>query len=169
MEKWDLYDENGNKIGKTINRGEKMEPNEYHISVHIWIINKKNEFLIQKRSANKKKFPNMWSMTGGAVLSGENSEQACIRETMEELGVELSYNEIKKIGTLKRENGLVDIWIAYKDFDEKRLKLQIDEVSEAKWVNISEIEELLKEKQFTPSVVQGLELCTRYLSNQNKN
>ena len=57
MEKWDLYDENGNKIGKTINRGEKMESNEYHISVHIWIINKKNEFLIQKRSANKKKFP----------------------------------------------------------------------------------------------------------------
>ena len=41
MEKWDLYDENGNKIGKTINRGEKMESNEYHISVHIWIINKK--------------------------------------------------------------------------------------------------------------------------------
>ena len=169
MEKWDLYDENGKKIGKTINRGEKMEPNEYHISVHIWIINKDNEFLIQKRSPNKKKFPNMWSMTGGAVLAGENSEQACIRETMEELGVELSHNEIKKVGTIKRENGLVDIWIAYKDFDAKGLKLQIDEVSEAKWSNMTEIEELLKEKQFTPSVVQGLELCTRYLSNQNKN
>ena len=169
MEKWDLYDENGNKLGKTINRGEKMEPNEYHISVHIWIINKNNEFLIQKRSPNKKKFPNMWSMTGGAVLAGENSEQACIREAKEELGVELSYNDIKKIGTIKREHGLVDIWIAYKDFDEKCLKLQIDEVSEAKWANISKIEKLLEEKRFTPSVVQGLELCTTYLSNQNKN
>ena len=125
--------------------------------------------MIQKRSANKKKFPNMWSMTGGAVLAGENSEQACIRETMEELGVELNHNDIEKIGTIKRENGLVDIWIAYKDFNEKCLKLQIDEVSEVKWSNISEIEELLKEKQFTPSVVQGLELCTRYLSNQNNN
>ena len=68
---------------------DSSEFGNFNISVHVWIINTEGEFLIQKRSANKKKFPNMWSMMGGAVLSGETSEEACIRETDEELGIML--------------------------------------------------------------------------------
>lgn len=40
---------------------------------------KQNDSLVQKMYAYKK-FSNMWSMTLGAMLSSEASEQACIRE-----------------------------------------------------------------------------------------
>ena len=168
MEKWDLYNEKGEKLGKTIVRGEKMKDDEYHISVHVWILNKENNFLIQKRAATKKKFPNMWSMTGGAVLAGETSENACIREVLEELGISLDINELKKLGRIKRKNGLVDIWIVYRDCDIKDLSLQEDEVSCAKWADIEEIKHLLQKEEFTPSVVQGLEMCLQYISEKNK-
>ena len=49
MEIWDILDENGNKTGRTIIRGEKLEVDEYHLVVHIWIINSNGEILIQKR------------------------------------------------------------------------------------------------------------------------
>ena len=168
MEKWDLYNEKGEKLGKTIVRGEKMKDDEYHISVHVWILNKENNFLIQKRAATKKKFPNMWSMTGGAVLAGETSENACIREVLEELGISLDINELKKLGRIKRKNGLVDIWIVCRDCDIKDLSLQEDEVSCAKWADIEEIKHLLPKEEFTPSVVQGLEMCLQYISEKNK-
>lgn len=167
MERWDLYNENGEKLGRTIIRGEEMKPDEYHISVHIWILNDENKFLIQKRSATKKKFPNMWSMTGGAVLAGETSEEGCIREVAEELGINLELKDLKKLGTVKRKNGLVDIWISYKNCIIEDLTLQEDEVSCAKWADITEIKDLLQKEEFTPSVVQGLEMCIEHISNNS--
>lgn len=159
MEKWDLYNENREKIGKTIIRGEEMAPDEYHISVHIWIIDDKKNFLIQKRSKTKKSFPNMWSVTGGAVLAGETSKEACIREAKEELGIDIDMNKAKNLGTIKRKNALVDIWLVRQNFDIKNFVLQEEEVSLAKWANIIEIDNLLKYGEFTPSVIRGLQMC----------
>jgi len=164
MEKWDLYNENGEKLGRTILRGEELKQDEYHLSVHIWILNDENKFLIQKRSASKKKFPNMWSMTGGAVLSGETSENACIREVFEELGIWLNFKDLNKLGIIKRKNCLVDVWVAYKNCDIETLTLQEEEVSDVKWMDIAEIKELLQNGEFTPSVVQGFEMCVKYIS-----
>ena len=61
MELWDILDGNGNKTGKTVERGKTMRQDEYHLSVHIWIKNSNGEFLITKRTANKKILPNMWA------------------------------------------------------------------------------------------------------------
>ena len=54
--------------------------NEYRNLVHIWVINSKGEFLIQKRSASKKHYPNMWSVTSGCVNFDESFVDACKRE-----------------------------------------------------------------------------------------
>ena len=48
---WDLYDSRGEKTGKTMTRGENIPSGLYHIGVHIWPINDKGEFLIQRRSS----------------------------------------------------------------------------------------------------------------------
>ena len=42
MEIWDLLDECGNKTGKTVNRGVELKENQYHLEVHLWIINSSN-------------------------------------------------------------------------------------------------------------------------------
>jgi len=43
MEIWDILDKNGNMTGKTITRGDNLRDGEYHLIVHIWIINGKGE------------------------------------------------------------------------------------------------------------------------------
>ena len=45
----------------------------YHLGADVWIINKENKILIQKRAAQKRLEPNVWAMTGGSVIVGENS------------------------------------------------------------------------------------------------
>ena len=54
MEIWDILDENGNKTGKTMKRGEPIPEGFYHLGADVWIINSENKILIQKRSAKKK-------------------------------------------------------------------------------------------------------------------
>lgn len=49
METWDLYDENFNKVGKTISNNERVPDNYYHISLEIWIINKKKGSIVDKK------------------------------------------------------------------------------------------------------------------------
>ena len=83
MEYLDIYDENACKTGKTIIRGTPVRQGEYSMAVHLYIYNAKGEFLIQKRSKNKKSLPGIWSVTCGAVVAGENSLQAGIREAQE--------------------------------------------------------------------------------------
>lgn len=55
-------------------------------AVYAFIIDDKGNVLLQKRSANKKLWPNLWDVTtGGHVDSREFGRQALIRETKEEL------------------------------------------------------------------------------------
>lgn len=94
---WDVYDIKGNKLNKTVLRDMGcLQKYEYHLSVDVWIFNSKNQILIQKRSANKRLFPNLWVCSaGGAVISGENSFQGCIREVQEELGITPNMNNAR--------------------------------------------------------------------------
>ena len=87
VEKWDVYNKDGKLTGKTTTRHNIFELGEYHLGVSLWIINQNRELLIQKRAASKRIHPNIWSTTGGSVISGETSMQGCIRETKEEIGL----------------------------------------------------------------------------------
>ena len=89
MELWDLYDENREFTGKTQIRGEKIPQGYYHLAVHVWIRNRKGEYLISQRSADRPTFPLMWECVGGAATAGEDSLTAALRETAEEVGIDL--------------------------------------------------------------------------------
>ena len=87
----DVLDENGQFVGKQETKEELYQDGHWHRSVHIWIINDKQELLVQKRNPYKKTFPNLWAIsTAGHVLAGESSLQAGIRELKEELDLECS-------------------------------------------------------------------------------
>jgi len=165
MEFWDLYNKDKEKLNKVISKEEKLKDGEYHKSVHIWIINDNDEFLIQRRSENKKHFPNMWSMTGGAVLSDEESTQACVREIKEELDIDVKTDDLVVIGTINRPNSFVDIYLLKNNTTINDIKKQVDEVSEVAWVKKENIDMLLMEEKFTPSVLEGYVMCLKYISS----
>lgn len=85
----DIYDIYGNRTGKTFVRGEPLSDGQYVMVVDVWIVNSKDEILIQKRSDLKKDLPGTWATHSGCVLAGESSQQACIREPLEEIGIHI--------------------------------------------------------------------------------
>ena len=86
VELWDILDENRNKTGRLHERGKPMKAGDAHLIVQIWIMNDKGEFLISKLDVSHF---SKWQTTGGCAVEGDDSISAALRETKEELGIDL--------------------------------------------------------------------------------
>ena len=151
MEVWDVYDEYRQITGKIVKRGEKLEPREFHLVVHVCLFNTKEEMLIQKRHPAKDIFPNRWDVTvGGSAHAGETSQEAATRELFEEIGLHLDLSGIRPHITMNFESGFDDFYLIIKDLNISNLQLQVEEVQEVKWANKKEIERMIDTKDFCP-------------------
>ncbi len=119
---------------------------------------------IQKRSSNRKLFPNLWENPGGGALSGETSLQTFQREFKEELGIKPNLDKTKLVSTIKRKKDFVDMWLVVQDFEMSDLNLQKVEVSEAKWVTIEEIEKMIKNNEFCPTFNESFQPFLKFYS-----
>lgn len=151
MEIVDKLDNKRQLLNKTSERHENVD-GEYRQSVHTWIQNSKGEFLIQKRTPNKRAWPNMWSQTGGAVDEGETTLQAALRECKEELGIDINTNNVELILSFKRKYDFVDVWLVKQDIDISKLVLQEDEVADVKWATVDEIKDLMESGELAKSI-----------------
>ena len=86
--------------------------------------------------------PGIWSVTGGAVDSGETPLEAAYRECKEELDVEIKPEEIQLMMTVKRPKVFVDVFLVDKDINLSDIKMQETEVDDVKWFNRDEIREM---------------------------
>lgn len=149
MEIWDVYDRYRCKTGRIHERGTLMKEGDYHIVVHIWIVNDKGEVLIQKRQPWKVGWPNMWDCAAaGSAIKGDDSISAAIRETKEEIGIDLDISSAEHLFTVKFSCGFDDIWLVRQNINISDLKLQYEEVADAKWVRFEDIEEMIRKKEF---------------------
>ena len=150
VEYWDLYDKDGNKLDKIAKRGDKLNNNEYHLVVNVWI--KNNEFLISQRKSSKA-HPLMWETTGGSVLKGESSLDGALREAYEEIGFKLNRENAKFIGRANRYypncNDILDVWLFELDNnDMNSITIQEEELNNAKWASIDDIKEIYENDKF---------------------
>ena len=168
-EYFDVLNERGEYTGKVESRDKCHKEGLWHKAVAIFIINSKNQVLLQKRSPLKKLWPNTWDITaGGHVLAGEFGFEAVKREVKEELGVELNKENITFIGSSISSNVKGDIvnkhfneyYIVNEDIDETKLKLQEDEVSEVKWIDE---EDIIKRVQNNYDGITDKQGCWEYL------
>lgn len=157
----DLYN-NARQIIGTADKRQPMSAGANKLSTHIWVINSRGQFLLQQRAASSKKFPNMWGQTGGTAQTGEDSWQCCVREAREELGITLDIEKSVWIGTFKRPNDFVDVWLVESDVKINDLQLQPDEVQNAKWATQSEIQDMIDNGTFVPSILPGLQMVYNY-------
>ncbi|WP_053365002.1 NUDIX hydrolase [Bacillus sp. FJAT-27245] len=149
-EYWDVYDRNRNKTGRTAIRGEKLATGEFHLVVHVWILNSRGEYLIQKRAPHVKGFPNMWATTGGAAVMGDDSAAACVRETKEELGIIPNMEKAEVVFTVLREVSISDVWLIRQNVGIAECVLQTEEVSDVKWATAEEILSMANRGEFVP-------------------
>lgn len=150
MEELDVLNTLGEFTGKTASKEECHKNGYWHRAVFAFIIDDNQNILLQKRSAQKKLWPNKWDVTiGGHVSKGEFGRQALIRECKEELGIDITDNEIKYIistTSVYNKDGYInnhydECYIITKKIDTSKITLQEDEVSDIKYF---EKEDLLK-------------------------
>lgn len=151
MEVFDLYDGDFNLLDHKIERGNPTQKGEYHLVVHIWIKNSEGQYLIQQRNKLTDEIPFQWAATGGAVTSGENSIEGAIRETQEELGIQLQPRDLKLVNRYFVDEGatnfITDLYLVEKDILIKDTVLDTVEVKQVKYFTIDEIYDLIKQKK----------------------
>lgn len=147
-EKLDVLNERGEFTGAVATREECHKKGLWHRAVYGFVIDKNSNVLLQKRSSNKKLWPNKWDVTvGGHVDAGEFGTQTIIRECKEELGLEVEPSEIRYIissTSVYEKDGYInnhydECYLIMKDIDISKLKLQKDEVSEVKYFSKKEL------------------------------
>ena len=151
MELLDVFDDNGNKTGKVVVRGDKsvVLGEHEHIAVGvIFIENSKGEFLMQKTSLEK---GGEYSSTGGHVVSGEDAITSIRREVEEELGIDVSKDDIVDYGFLLYDKPLRYLFYLKKDIDLEDVVVQKEEVDFVKYMSIDEINDLIEKELITKS------------------
>ncbi|MCH5324157.1 MAG: NUDIX domain-containing protein [Eubacterium sp.] len=151
MEIFDLYTAERERTGKTIPRGEPIPAGYYHLAVHVCIFNSEGKMLIQQRQPFKAGWSGMWDVSvGGSAVAGDTSTSAAHRETLEELGADISFENARPVITIHYDEGFDDIYTVHADLDIDKLTLQPEEVKTVKWATADEIIAMIDEGIFIP-------------------
>jgi isopentenyldiphosphate isomerase len=114
---FDVYDERGNWTG-TAERGEVHARGLWHHTVHCWLVRDEKgdsgdnsrtaKVLFQQRSLGKDTNPGCFDITAaGHLLTGETHRDV-VRELEEELGVQVSFEQLTEFGIIReQESGFV--------------------------------------------------------------
>jgi len=159
----DVVNENGIKTGHIRTRSQIHENGDWHRIAMICIVNSKNKILLQRRSNYVNKYPGLWDLSVAShVQSGMDSIGTAVKETNEEIGLQIEYEaKVKDFRFLTSfrnshvyesliENQFYDFFILRKSFPVSKLRFNDDEVQDAKWVDYTEIMQLLKERKLHP-------------------
>lgn len=167
MEYLDIYNEKKELTGKTIERHESRDnllENEYFLFEQAWIINSSGKILLTRRSPTKK-YAGFWEPTSGHVKTGESSLDGIKRELKEEIGVEVTDNELTQITSFIDKKSIKEVWIVKKDILVENLKFADDEVSDAKYVTIEEFKEMLKNNETFNNLRYFIELYEKHIDS----
>lgn len=145
MEYRDLYDINKKPTGKTFIKGEQVPIGYYYLIVIVVIKNTKGEYLIQKRVVKK---GGKWALTGGHPKAGETSLEGIIEEVREELGLDVSNDNLVLFKTNTNNDQFFDLYYLEKDIDINDIKIQKEEVAGVKWATKEEIIKMYDDSNF---------------------
>lgn len=152
MEYVDIVDEYNNLTGEIKEKQKAHDDGNFHRTAHIWIINNKNELLLQRRSATKRTHPNCLDISSaGHIRSGETVLQGAIRELKEELGLEVNEKDLKFISIIKNIKNPRNMEFGYVfllkcNNKENEFVFEDGEVSEVKFVDFEKLEKMVEEK-----------------------
>ena len=163
MELWDLYDKNGDPLGRLHRRGDPLPAGTYHLVISVMTCTSDGRILLTLRSAKKHPYPALWEITAGSALAGEDSMTAAKRELYEETGITAEPEFVHRYSSSYGSGSLVDMYILRRDITDDDIKLQPGETEAAKWVTPAEFDEMAAKGEITPPVVRRFEIYRRYI------
>lgn len=152
MEYLDIYDENGNPIGKETR--ENVHKNAlWHKTVHCWLYDKEGNIYFQIRKDENQ----LYTTASGHLLTGETVKQAFAREIQEEIGIDVNYekaeavniykykaDKIKKDGSEFHDRAFSNVYVCEYDGNETNFKFDPNEVLGLAKINAKNTLNLLK-------------------------
>jgi len=130
------------------------QENQYLHEVAITtIVVKDGKYLITKRSPNKKRWPNLWTVPGGRLETSDYAnfpkdtehywynvlEKVLRREVMEEVGLDIENIEyVTSLATLHSDGAPSLVISCMADWKFGEVKLQEEECDEFAWVSLEE-------------------------------
>ena len=146
----DVRDSNGMSLGVRKLKSEVHRDGDWHRAVHVWIVTPQRQVLLQRRARVKENHPGLWDVSAaGHIAAGEKAITAAIRETKEEIGLELRAEELRPLARIPEEHVLNDgryidreiheIYIVLRDIDVSALVLQESEVDEVRLMPCEEL------------------------------
>ncbi len=158
----DVLDENGVKTGEILTRKEIHKRGLLHRAIAVAVINEQNQILVQQRSFKKEKNTGMWDISvAGHISSGQDALSAASREINEEISVNLGFNvdikEFRYMFSYRKEEILKENYIERQFYDffilrknglrTEDIKVQESEVEQIKFVSVSELNEMIENKE----------------------
>jgi len=142
-ELFDIVDENNIPLNITKERSLVHNDGDWHNSVHIYVLNDNDEFLVHLRSPHKDLHPNCWDTRfGGHIVAGHTIEITAVKELEEEIGIKIRYEELTK-GEVHRWDGKTNREFNnvyyYKFRIGDVIKFNDNEVVEVKWMPVEAI------------------------------
>ncbi len=155
-ETFDIFNDRMEMIG-TASRQEAHLKGLWHQTFHCWVYRdikgQGPSLLFQLRDAEKDTYPSLLDIScAGHLLTGENAEDG-IRELKEELGLDVSFNELHSCGVFLKDNTInetlidrefchVFLYECHKEVSE--YEFQVSEVSGLYFINMDEFQQLIQ-------------------------
>ena len=107
----------------------------------VIIRNSMGEILLAK--VKRGHFSGYWSLPGGYMDHDEHPSIGCVRETLEELGIDITLDQSTPVITQKifNDDGISFVSFTYQSLwegDISELRLQSEEIEEAKWFTLDD-------------------------------
>lgn len=164
MELRDLYNEKLELTGKTYHKGDSIPEGYYPMVVMIAIQNSEGKFLMQKRVPSK---GGDWGVTGGHPKSGENCIEGIITEVKEELGVDITNQEIIEFDHGCDGEDCFRMYYTKLDLDITKLNIQLEELTEVKWFSMEELQDMVDKNILNPNQIAFFKKCEKFIKERN--
>lgn len=146
MEYNDIYDCHRALTGRVHLRGTPWKPGEYGLVVCVWVYDGQGKLLLTRR-APQKSFAGTWENSGGAARAGETSRQAISRELLEETGIAAAEEEFELLRSVTDGNMFYDHYCLRRAVPIEGIRLQPGETCDARWVDFSQVHEMIRRGQ----------------------
>lgn len=142
-----------NEKDEVIGTMEKIEAHEkalLHRAFSVFVINSKNELMIQRRALSKYHSPGLWTNTCCShPRINETYEDGAHRRMMEEMGFDCDLkDEFSFIYKAEFDNGLTEHELdhVFVGYSEKEPVINPEEVDSWKWIDLKELQVDIKNK-----------------------
>ena len=182
MEYFDVVDENGKPTGEIVERKEAHAKGIAHRTSHVWIMRKKDDrlqILLQKRCEDKDSYPGCYDISSaGHIHHGDDYAISAIRELKEELGVEISPDELIDCGLIRtrfdevfhgkefHDKQVAQVYLLWLDREEEDFIVQKEEIDCVTWMDFEECKQAVRENSIPNCIIiEELKMLEKHIEN----